>query len=105
LVCQGRRQEMNTADPGGSMRWRPTGTCPDPRIWKEERVSPVRVRLRTFALPLSIALMAAVIAFGSAPAAHAAGFGPPTKVTDLNGGEPGVDVGPDGTIYVNAPSG
>src|SRR4051794_4892539 len=50
--------------------------------------------------------LAILVALGvAAPAAVAATFGTPTVVTSLNGGEPGIDVATDGTIYVNAPSG
>jgi hypothetical protein len=41
----------------------------------------------------------------AAPGAVAATFGPPTIVTEQDLGEPGVDVAPDGTIYVNGPTG
>jgi hypothetical protein len=37
--------------------------------------------------------------------AGAATFGSPVVVSDDNGGEPGIDVATDGTIYVNAPAG
>jgi hypothetical protein len=47
-------------------------------------------------------LIAAAIAV---PTASAATFGSPVVVTSQNGGEPGIDVATDGTIYVNAPSG
>ena len=35
----------------------------------------------------------------------AAGFGAPVVVSGLDTGEPGIDIGPDGTLYVNAPAG
>src|SRR5262245_51735241 len=37
--------------------------------------------------------------------ALAAGFGPSVLVSDDNVSEPGIDVAPDGTLYVNGPVG
>src|SRR5439155_22438955 len=52
------------------------------------------------------ALTIAVAALSMAwPAAAATTFGSAVVVTSPNGGEPGIDVAADGTIYVNAPSG
>ena len=57
----------------------------------------MKVRLPTLILALGLAI---------APAARGAGgFGSPVVVTALDTGEPGIDVAPDGTIYVNAPAG
>ena len=50
-----------------------------------------------------IGLLAAMFVW--APGADAANFGAPTVITGDDTGEPGIDVAPDGTIYVNAPSG
>jgi hypothetical protein len=50
-------------------------------------------RLCAYALTLALAARAL------------AAFGPPVVVTELDTGEPGIDVGPDGAIYVNAPAG
>src|SRR4051794_38053635 len=53
-------------------------------------------------------LVAAVLALMSSAlttSAGAATFSSPVVVTGDDTGEPGIDVGPDGTIYVNAPSG
>ncbi|MGB8650582.1 MAG: hypothetical protein WCD35_07960 [Mycobacteriales bacterium] len=41
----------------------------------------------------------------SAHAATTGGFGTPVVVSSANASEPGVDVAPDGTVYVNAPDG
>jgi len=54
-------------------------------------------------LVAAIAVIGAVL-FGSG-IARAATFGAPTVVTGDDTGEPGIDVAPDGTIYVNAPAG
>jgi hypothetical protein len=65
-----------------------------------------RIR-RTLALSagLGAALpLAAVAPFGSGVAA-AASFGTPVVVSSDNASEPGIDVAPDGTLYVNAPVG
>ena len=57
----------------------------------------MQTRLTALALALGLAV---------APAARGAGaFGSPVVVTGLDTGEPGIDVAPDGTIYVNAPAG
>src|SRR5439155_1126552 len=57
----------------------------------------MKARLSTLALALGLMI---------ATAAHGAGgFGAPVVVTGLDTAEPGVDVAPDGTIYVNAPAG
>ena len=37
--------------------------------------------------------------------AGAATFGPPVIITGDHTGEPGINIAPDGTIYVNAPAG
>src|SRR3989442_10367061 len=50
---------------------------------------------RLYAYALALALCA--------PASAA--FSPPVVVTELDTGEPGIAVGPDGAIYVNAPVG
>lgn len=51
-------------------------------------------------------VVVSVLALGAlAGAARAATFGAPVVVTNLDTGEPGIDVARDGTIYVNAPSG
>jgi hypothetical protein len=51
-------------------------------------------------------LVALALAVAIAPAARGAiGFGSPVVVTGIDTGEPGIDVAPDGTIYVNAPAG
>jgi len=57
----------------------------------------MKTRLTALALALGLAV---------APGARGAGaFGSPVVVTGLDTGEPGIDVAPDGTIYVNAPAG
>src|SRR5437763_16057424 len=57
------------------------------------------MKSRLSTLALAVALMVAPAARG------AGGFGAPVVVTGLDTGEPGIDVAPDGTIYVNAPAG
>src|SRR5438874_12111235 len=57
------------------------------------------MKSRLSTLALAVALMVAPAARG------AGGFGAPVVVTGLDTGEPGIDVAPDGAIYVNAPSG
>src|SRR5438445_7873665 len=57
----------------------------------------MKARLSTLALALGLMI---------ATAAHGAGgFGAPVVVTGLDAGEPGIDVAPNGAIYVNAPAG
>src|SRR4051794_7547552 len=46
----------------------------------------------------------AAIALAPPPPAHAV-FGAPVVVTSADLGEPGIDVAPNGTLYVNAPTG
>jgi hypothetical protein len=46
----------------------------------------------------------AAIALATPPPAHAV-FGAPVVVTSADLGEPGIDVAPNGTLYVNAPTG
>ncbi|TMQ69533.1 MAG: exo-alpha-sialidase, partial [Candidatus Eisenbacteria bacterium] len=41
----------------------------------------------------------------ASPARGAGGFGTPVVITGFDTGEPGIDVAPDGTIYVNTPAG
>src|SRR5438132_7971030 len=54
----------------------------------------------------SLSTLALALGLVIAPGARGAGaFGPPVVVTGLDTGEPGIDVAPDGTIYVNAPAG
>src|SRR3954454_14808637 len=48
---------------------------------------------------------AATFAPFTAGVAHAATFGAPVVVSGDNASEPGIDVAPDGTLYVNAPVG
>ncbi len=64
-------------------------------------------RLRRALAGFAAAVTAATLAGGAARATAptAAPFRAPVVVTDLDTGEPGVDIAPDGTIYVNAPSG
>src|SRR5207247_1816425 len=57
------------------------------------------MKARPSTLALALGLMIATAARG------AGGFGSPVVVTGLDTGEPGIDVAPDGTIYVNAPAG
>src|SRR5438445_12199239 len=57
------------------------------------------MKSRLSTLALAVGLMVAPAARG------AGGFGSPVVVTGLDTGEPGIDVAPDGTIYVNAPAG
>src|SRR5213594_5008744 len=57
------------------------------------------MKARPSTLALALGLMIATAARG------AGGFGAPVVVTGLDTAEPGVDVAPDGTIYVNAPAG
>jgi len=53
-----------------------------------------------------LSILALTLAFLIATAARGAGgFGVPVVVTGLDAGEPGIDVAPDGAIYVNAPAG
>jgi hypothetical protein len=55
---------------------------------------------------LLVALAALIgVMLMTAGGAGAASFGSPVVVTGDDTGEPGIDVAPDGTIYVNAPSG
>jgi len=54
----------------------------------------------------SLSILALALGLVIAPGARGAGaFGSPVVVTGLDTGEPGIDVAPDGTIYVNAPAG
>src|SRR3954468_4084483 len=61
--------------------------------------------------PLPIALLAGTVAtttavvLGAPGTAQAATFGASVLVSDDNVSEPGVDVAPDGTLYVNGPVG
>ena len=64
---------------------------------------PVALARRTLAVVAAVAAFAAVV-FATAPPAHAA-FGAPVVVTSADLGEPGIDVAPNGTLYVNAPTG
>src|SRR2546428_3991251 len=57
------------------------------------------MRTRLSILALTLGLLIAPVVRG------AGGFGSPVVVTGLDTGEPGIDVAPDGTIYVNAPAG
>src|SRR5919199_411463 len=64
---------------------------------------PVALARRSLAVVAAVAAFAAVV-FATAPPAHAA-FGAPVVVTSADLGEPGIDVAPNGTLYVNAPTG
>jgi hypothetical protein len=68
------------------------------------------LRRRLLAAGLSAALVGGagslVVVSRSASAAFSAGpFGAPVVVSGTDTGEPGIDVAPDGTLYVNAPAG
>jgi hypothetical protein len=52
-----------------------------------------------------LALLALLLVLVAGPASAHASFGSPVVVTSANLGEPGIDVAPDGTIYINAPTG
>src|SRR5881227_1916829 len=52
-----------------------------------------------------VAVCAFLLALAVGPAAARASFNSPVVVTSANLGEPGIDVAPDGTLYVNAPTG
>ena len=52
-----------------------------------------------------VAVCALLLALVVGPASAHASFGSPVVVTSANLGEPGIDVAPDGTLYVNAPTG
>jgi hypothetical protein len=61
----------------------------------------VRPRRAAFA---AVVAAAAIGLAAAPPSAHAA-FGAPVVVTDADLGEPGIDAAPNGTLYVNAPTG
>src|SRR5439155_16314657 len=66
------------------------------------------VRPRRALAGVASAVMVVAAALGSSARATApmpAPFGAPVVVSDLDTGEPGVDVAPDGMIYINAPAG
>jgi hypothetical protein len=52
-----------------------------------------------------VALFALLLTLTLGAASAHASFGSPVVVTSANLGEPGIDVAPDGTLYVNAPTG
>src|SRR3954468_24412236 len=54
---------------------------------------------------LALAATASVIAMTPGSASAAVSFGASIKVSDANASEPGIDVAPDGTVYINAPVG
>jgi hypothetical protein len=62
-------------------------------------------RARAAGLVLAVVLLAIGTTLMLGGTARAATFGSPTVITGDDTGEPGIDIAPDGTIYVNAPSG
>jgi hypothetical protein len=60
---------------------------------------------RTMLVALAAIAATALAVVVPTGAAGAATFGTPVVVTGQDTGEPGIDVAPDGTLYVNAPSG
>jgi len=64
----------------------------------KRRALPVAVLAGTLVATTAVVL-------GTPGTAHAAGFGASVLVSDDNVSEPGVDVAPDGTLYVNGPVG
>lgn len=59
---------------------------------------------RTVKVALSAAAVGAVV-LPNLPSAQAATFGTPVVVSSANVSEPGVEIAPDGTIYVHGPNG
>ena len=68
------------------------------------RIKPSRP-LMTVAAVGVVSLAAATLLPASQGRAHAASFGTPVVVSGDDVSEPGIDVAPDGTLYVNAPVG
>src|SRR6266508_6047943 len=64
----------------------------------------MRVR-RTMLAALATTAATALAVIVPTSVAEAATFGTPVVVTGQDTGEPGIDVAPDGTLYVNAPTG
>ena len=62
-------------------------------------------RLFVLAVPPTLAALALTIMPLSAGTAAAATFGTPVVVSGHDDSEPGIDVAPDGTLYINAPVG
>src|SRR5207245_4508099 len=86
---------------------RPPFLSPSSPIAKGRRDLDDSSRLLSMAsMKASLGTVALVLGLVIAPGARGAGgFGSPVVVTGLDTGEPGIDVAPDGTIYVNAPAG
>src|SRR5581483_2744391 len=62
-------------------------------------------RARVAGMTLAAALLAVGMTLVLGGTARAATFGSATVITGDDTGEPGIDIAPDGTIYVNAPAG
>src|SRR3954467_7388160 len=77
------------------------------RLWRRPITSGGPMKRRTLPIALLAGTVAATTAvvLGTPGTAHAAGFGASVLVSDDNVSEPGVDVAPDGTLYVNGPVG
>ena len=64
-----------------------------------------RGRIGTAAIAGAVAGLVSVALLPAGPLAALGSFGPPVAIPGANVGEPGVNVAPDGSIYVNGPAG